>query len=107
MFWNKGGGIMADKSFTIGDLLDEMGVKLNIPIFLEDSPQFSAEQVIVNQRISLRIHVERFISRIKNFHIFDRHWPLSMHGSTNQIFTACSFLLLPLNHIVIKQILSK
>ena len=45
MFWDKGDEIMADKGFTIRDLLDEMGVKLNIPIFLEDRPQFSAEQV--------------------------------------------------------------
>ena len=101
MFWDKGDEIMADKGFTIRDLLDEMGVKLNIPIFLEDRPQFSAEQVIINQRISsLRIHVERFISGIKNFHIFDRPLPLSMHGSANQIFTMCSFLVMFQNPII-------
>ena len=101
MFWGKGDEIMADKGFTIRDLLDEMGVKLNIPIFLEDRPQFSAEQVIINQRISsLRIHVERFISRIKNFHIFDRPLPLSIPGSANQIFTICSFLVMFQNPII-------
>ena len=44
---------MADKRFTIRDLLDPMGVKLNIPIFLEDKAQFQTEQVVVNQRIAL------------------------------------------------------
>jgi hypothetical protein len=101
MFWDKDDEIMADKGFTIRDLLDPMGVKLNIPIFLEDKVQFSAEEVIVNQRISsLRIHVERYISRIKNFHIFDRPLPLTMHGSANQIFTVCSFLVMFQNPII-------
>ena len=40
MFWDKGDEIMADKGFTIRDLLDHMGVKLNIPIFLEDKSNF-------------------------------------------------------------------
>ena len=100
-FWNKNDEIMADKGFTIRDLLDPMGVKLNIPIFLEDKAQFQTEQVVVNQRIaSVRIHVERYISRIKNFHIFDRPLPLTMHGSANQIFTICSFLVMFQNPIV-------
>ena len=95
IFWDKDDEIMADKGFTIRDLLDQIGVKLNIPIFMENNAQFSAEQVIVNQRIaSLRIHVERYINRIKNFHILDRPLPLTMHGSANQIFTICSFLVM-------------
>ena len=94
-FWNKDYKIMADKGFTIRDLLDPLGVKLNIPIFLEDKAQFSAQQVVINQQISsLRIHVERYISRKKNFHIFDKPLPLTMHGSANQMFTVCSFLVM-------------
>ncbi|XP_020909445.1 uncharacterized protein LOC110247359 [Exaiptasia diaphana] len=100
-FWCKGDEVMADKGFNIRDLLDEIDVKLNIPVFLEDKEQFSPNEVIINQRISsLRIHVERFISRIKNFHIFDRPLPLSMHGSANQIFTTCAFLVMFQNPII-------
>ena len=92
---------MADKGFTIRDLLDPMGINLDIPIFLEAKAQFQTEQVVVNQRIaSVRIHVERYISRIKNFHIFDRPLPLTMHGSANQIFTICSFLVMFQNPII-------
>ena len=58
-FWHKSDEIMADKGFTIKGLLDPMGVKLNISIFLEDKAQFQTEQVIMNQRIaSVRIHAE-------------------------------------------------
>ena len=51
---------MADNGFTIRDLLDPMGVRVNNPIFLEDKTQFQSEKVVVNQRIaSVSIHVER------------------------------------------------
>ena len=36
IFWDRDDEVMADKGFTIWDLPDEIGVKLNIPIFLED-----------------------------------------------------------------------
>ena len=59
IFWDKDDEIMADKGFTIRDLLDEIGVKLNIAIFLEGRQKFSAQQLIINQEISsLRIHVD-------------------------------------------------
>ena len=100
-FWDQGDEMMADKGFTIRDLLDPIGVKLNIPIFLESNTQFSTEQVVINQeKASLRIHVERYISRIKNFHIFDQPLPLTMHGSANQIFTVCALLVMYQNPII-------
>lgn len=86
---------MAEKGFTIRDLLDPLGVKLSASIFLEDYMQFTAKQECVNQRIAAqRIHAERYINRIKNFGIFDRPIQISMHGSVNQIFTVCSFLVM-------------
>ena len=100
-FWDKDDEIMADKGFNIRDLVDEIGVKLNIPIFLENHDQFTPEEVIVNQSISsLRIHVERYINRVKNFHIFDSPLPITMHGSVNQIFTTCAFLVMFQNPII-------
>ena len=54
---------MADKGFTIDDILP-LGVFLNIPPFLGMSDQMSAEDVIATQEIaSLRIHVERAITK--------------------------------------------
>lgn len=67
--FDEGDSVMADKGFTVEDLLP-LGVKLNIPPFLGSSKQMPAEEVIQTQEIaSLRIHVERVINKIKNFHI--------------------------------------
>ena len=68
--------IMADKGFTIQDLLP-LGVSLNLPPFLEASSQMAAEDVLKTQELaSLRIRVERAINKIKNFHMWDRVIPL-------------------------------
>ena len=64
---------MADKGFTILDLLP-LGVSLNLPLFLGSKGQMSAEDVSKTQSIaSLRIHVERAINKIRNFHILLYH----------------------------------
>ena len=84
--------VMADKGFTIQDLLP-LGVTLNIPPFLGNSAQMSPEDVVLTQKIaSLRIHVERAINKIKNFHIFDSVVPLSLFSVVNQMWTVCAFL---------------
>ncbi|XP_064466436.1 uncharacterized protein LOC135377729 [Ornithodoros turicata] len=73
-----GDSVMADKGFTIADILQRKNVHLNIPPFLRNE-EFSAAKVHETKDIaSLRIHVERRIQRIKTFHIFDRVVPLSL-----------------------------
>ena len=84
--------VMADKGFTISDLLP-LGVSLNLPPFLGGSNQMPAEDVVKTQEISsLRIHIERAINKIKNFHIWDRVIPLHQIGVVNQMWTVCAFL---------------
>ena len=84
--------VMADKRFTIEDLLP-LGVYLNIPPFLGKSAQMPADQVVLTQKnASLRIYVERAINKIKNFHIWDGVLPLSLFGLANQIWSVCAFL---------------
>lgn len=84
--------VMADKGFTIQDLLP-LGVSLNIPPFLESSSQMPAEDVVKTQEIaSLRIHVERAINKIKNFHIWDGVIPLHQLGLVNQMWSVCAIL---------------
>ena len=64
-----GDSIMADRGFDIGSIMPE-GTNVNIPPFLGGRPQFEADELVVTRRIaSLRIHVERAMERIKNFHI--------------------------------------
>ena len=58
---------MADRGFNIQDALKELGVELNIPVFLDGRDQLEEEEVIESQTIaSVRIHVERYISRLKS-----------------------------------------
>jgi hypothetical protein len=82
-------------------------VKLNIPPFLGQYDQLTESDVRQTQNIAAeRIHVERAINKIKNFHIFDQAIPMSLFGSINQIWTVCALLTLLYHALVIKYILS-
>lgn len=80
-----GDTVMADKGFQIEDILP-LGVSLNIPPFLGQDSQMSKEDVIATQQIaSVRIHIERAINLIKNYHIWDGDVPLNLIGLANQM----------------------
>jgi len=60
--WDENDAVMADRGFTIEEELKPLGVSLNIPSFLGQNDQLSAEEVTQSQTIaSVRIHVERAI----------------------------------------------
>ena len=85
--------VMADRGFTIKDMLGEIGVKLNIPPFMEGRKQLTAPEVSQGRKIaSVRIHVERAIGRVKSFHILKHTIPITLAGLSNQIVTVCAFL---------------
>ena len=89
----KGDSIMADRGFDIEVDLIPLGVKLNIPPFLKGKTQLSEKEMVETRRIaSVRIHVERAMELIKNYHIFDKHIPSSSTDLANQIFFVCSVL---------------
>ena len=78
---------MADRGFDIEDDLLLRGVQLNIPPFMRGKAQFSENELVVTRRVaSLRIHVEREMERIKNFHIFDRSLPVQLTDIADRIF---------------------
>ena len=80
-----GVSIMADKGFTIKDILKELNIELNIPPFLEGG-KLSSESVNKGRRIaSLRIHVKRAIGRLKTYAICKQTLPISMARLANQI----------------------
>ena len=91
--WEQGDSVMADRGFTIDDLLQPLGVSLNIPAFLSGRSQLSHNEVTESQTIAaVRIHVERAIQRIKRFRQIRNEIPLSLHGTVNQIWTVCCLL---------------
>lgn len=99
--FDQGDVVMADKGFTISDLLEPIGVGLNIPPFLGLRSQQTPSEVIATQEIaSERIHVERAINKVKNFHIFNQVIPLSLAGSLNQMWTVCAMLTNMQNPII-------
>ena len=66
-----GDQILADKGFLIEDLLMPIGCELAIPAFLSSKGQFTKEDLVVSKQIhNLRVHVERAIRRVKEFHFF-------------------------------------
>jgi hypothetical protein len=84
--------VMADKGFTIGDLLAKKNAHLNIPPFLRKT-QFSVNEIKQTQKIAtVRIHVERAIGRAKRYHILDPNVPISLHQTISSIFRVCCFL---------------
>ena len=88
-----GDSVMADKGFDIAEYLIPRGVNLNIPPFLRGAEQFTHKELVENRRIaSLRIHVERAMERIKNFHIFDRVLPATLTDIADRMFFVCCIL---------------
>ena len=88
-----GVSIMADRGFTIKDLLSAIGADLNLPPFLRGKKQLSAEEVAEGRSIaSLRIHVERAIGRMKHFCILTSTIRLKMARILDQIVTVCAYL---------------
>ena len=85
---------MANRGFTIEDVLTPLGVQLNIPPFLGGRQQLAASEVVDTQQIaSLCIHVERAICRVKEYDILANVMPASLAGSANQIWTVCCLLI--------------
>ena len=78
---------MADKGF---DIAIPRGVNLNIPPFLRGMEQLTHKELVENRRIaSLRIHVERAMEGIKNFHIFDQVLPATLTNIADHMFFVC------------------
>lgn len=84
---------MVDKGFKVDDLLPP-GVVLHMPPFrIPGKAQMSAKDVEATRHVaSSRVHIERVIRRIKEFHLLDRPFPINMLDIADAIFTTCSLL---------------
>ena len=78
---------MANRGFTIADLLDTKGVSLSVP------PMKVGEQLSDTELVTTRIAalVERAIGRIKNYKILN-DIPNNMSKISDQIFFICCIL---------------
>ena len=74
---NEGHEVMTDKGFSIQDLCAIKGVTLNRPK-QKEADQFSQPDIMRNFNIaSTRIHVERYIGRVRNWKILNNIWPMN------------------------------
>jgi len=88
-----GDEIMAVKGFLIQDILAPLGVRLNVPPPLRSNSQMASKDVILTKNISqLRVHVERAIGRVRNFHILQNVLPATMWDTINQVVYVCCML---------------
>lgn len=63
---------MGDRGFNIQEMLASKGVSVNVPPYMNESGQFEERQLLETRTIAtLRIHMERAIESIKNYHILD------------------------------------
>ena len=86
--------VTAVKRFNIGDMLTSRRVSLNLPPYLSSGGQFSLKEVKKTKTIAkLRIHMERAIPRIKEYHIYNTPIPLSLLGTVNQLWTVTCLLV--------------
>lgn len=80
----KGDSVMADRGFDIKEYLDLLGVELNMPPFMKKNKQLDESELVKTRWIAtLRIHVERAMEQLKNFHIFDRPLTSSFRDTAN------------------------
>lgn len=91
-YLQEGDLIVADKGFNIGDILAKRKAYLNIPPYLK-SKQFSAKEIAAAKKIArVRIHVERAIGRVKQYHLLDSVIPLTLKKVIGPMFRVACFL---------------
>ncbi|PJE78207.1 hypothetical protein CI610_02863 [invertebrate metagenome] len=80
--------ILADKGFTVGDLLPAH-IGLNMPPFVSSSCQMSVQEFFKTQQIAApRIVVEMKMEQIKNFKILQSVLPINEVHLAEQIIRA-------------------
>lgn len=85
--------MMANKGFLIRDPLAKVGASLAMPHCLSDKGQFSLQECEQNKTIaSLRIHLERYMERLKNWHFFDRVIPISCASIASDVWVVVVYL---------------
>ena len=81
----KGDSVMTDKGFEIENVLPD-GLSINIPPFLRGKEHLSIDEELETRKIvSVCIHVECAISRIKTFRILNSVFPITMTSDLKKI----------------------
>ena len=86
--------VLADRGFTVRELLNPIQAELKIPAFLKGRGSLSAAEELETRRIAkARIHVERFNERLKQFKLIGRKIPLSLAPLATQLVVVAACLV--------------
>ena len=88
-----GKGVMTDRGFTIQDICAEKGLYHYAPPMLEGEQMSVSECAKTFDIAHLRIHVERFIGRMRNWHILSQVWPMNQYDLINATWKIIGFLV--------------
>ena len=94
----EGDDIMADRGFTIRDLLLHKKATLNMPPFTRkctfgNKKKLNVKEIYQTRQIAmLRIHVERAIGRLKTFTLLNQTIPLSCQSILDQMIVVAAFI---------------
>ncbi|XP_067249304.1 uncharacterized protein [Chanodichthys erythropterus] len=92
-YLRSGDEVMADRGFTIRDVLSERKVKLTIPAFTKRGAQLSEEDTTSTRRIAnVRIHLEWIICILKHFRIISQIVPINLASKLDKILRICAAL---------------
>lgn len=85
--------VLADKGFTIANQLLLKHAELIIPPGVKGQEQMLPIEVDKTKKVAnFRIHVERAIARMKEFHILNGVYPINMLPIVDQVVTVCGAL---------------
>ena len=86
---------LADRGFTVRELLNPLQVELQIPSFLKGRKSLSAAEELETRRIAKarNIHVERFNERLKQFKLAGRKIPLTLAPLATQMVVVAASLV--------------
>ena len=86
--------VLADRGFTVRELLNPLQVELKIPAFLKGRKSLSSAEELETRRIAkAKIHVERFNERLKRFKLVGRKMPLSIVPEATQMVVVAGCLV--------------
>ncbi|XP_015179538.1 PREDICTED: uncharacterized protein LOC107068050 [Polistes dominula] len=93
-FLEPGDLVLADREFTVHDIVELKQAYLNIPPFLNGRKRLSPQEEMETKLMAKqRIYIEHVIGRIKQFRFLQKVLPLSVRSLMSQSLFVCACLV--------------
>ena len=86
--------ILANRGFTVQELLNPLQANVKIPAFFKGRSSLSAAEELLTRKIAkARIHIEHFNEQMKQFRLVGRKIPLTQAPlATQMVVVACGLV---------------